>query len=336
VLVFCNGARGRLFRNAVTFVTDMKSVFIMTDTFLEALARAPKDIAAKLAKALNFLRRDPRHPSLNYESLHRDSLFSFRVDQQYRVILRELETAPALLYVGNHDDAYRFAERTPEWGMEAPPDTVAAPLFSVQRMVERAISPDESVIEVLVNGQSQGRLPTRGLSLRQFAELHALEHGIRAFVMHVDGTKIAPSQTDVSTVGVSRIEIIAKDRRGAGVEEPPIRYRLSTAPAPFEMVGALIRTRKYLPLAHLLLSRPVETAVLEMAFAEVERIIGAKLPASAHEYDAWWRATDHSQASAWLSVGWKVAHVSRTRQRVTFERIRPEHDFSTHSDSGSV
>jgi len=121
---------------------------------------------------------------------------------------------------------------------------------------------------------------------------------------------------------VSRIEIIATDTRGAGVEELPIHCRLSTVPASFDMVGNLIRRRKYLPLTHLLLSTPPQTAVLDLPFAAVERIIGDKLPASARQYDAWWRATDHSQASAWLTVGWKVTHVSRACQRVVFERIR--------------
>jgi hypothetical protein len=68
----------------------------------------------------------PDSGGLNLERL-RDHLYSMRVDLQYRIILHKGETrAPALLFVGNHDDAYRFASRTPEWAAAsiAPPNVL--------------------------------------------------------------------------------------------------------------------------------------------------------------------------------------------------------------------
>lgn len=57
-------------------------------------------------------------------------------------------------------------------------------------------------------------------------------------------------------------------------------------------------------------------------FAEVEDILGFKLPASARKYAAWWSNTPHghSHAGAWLNAGFETEAVSVGKERVTFRR----------------
>jgi hypothetical protein len=63
-------------------------------------------------------------------------------------------------------------------------------------------------------------------------------------------------------------------------------------------------------------------SVKRMSFAEIERILGFKLPKSAYEHDAWWsnNATGHSHARAWLDAGWRTENVDRAGRKVTFVR----------------
>lgn len=55
-------------------------------------------------------------------------------------------------------------------------------------------------------------------------------------------------------------------------------------------------------------------------FAEVEQILGFKLPASAYKHAAWWSndATGHSHARAWLKAGWRTEEVDLAGRKVTF------------------
>jgi hypothetical protein len=61
---------------------------------------------------------------------------------------------------------------------------------------------------------------------------------------------------------------------------------------------------------------------VEMAFAEVDRIVGG-LPASARRYSAWWsneRKGSHVQARSWMDAGWRVANVNLAAERVRFTK----------------
>ncbi len=59
-----------------------------------------------------------------------------------------------------------------------------------------------------------------------------------------------------------------------------------------------------------------------MSFAEIERILGFKLPKSAYKHEAWWsnNATGHSHARAWLEAGWRTEEVDLAGRKVTFQR----------------
>ena len=81
---------------------------------------------------------------------------------------------------------------------------------------------------------------------------------------------------------------------------------------------------KYSPLQHNLQARPPSDTTL--TFDEIEKILGFKLPPSAHEHNAWWsnERGSHVQARAWMDAGWKVWHVQKSNKKVHFKPIPEE------------
>jgi hypothetical protein len=75
---------------------------------------------------------------------------------------------------------------------------------------------------------------------------------------------------------------------------------------------------KYQTLSQFLLAGSVATR--RMSFAQIERVLGFKLPKSAYTHEAWWsnNATGHSHAQTWLSAGWRTEDVDLRHQKVTF------------------
>src|SRR4051812_16656189 len=62
---------------------------------------------------------------------------------------------------------------------------------------------------------------------------------------------------------------------------------------------------------------------LKMSYAEVEKVLGRRLPNSAYGNLSrqWWaNTTTHSQGQAWLNAGWRVASSDRDSQTVEFRR----------------
>lgn len=57
------------------------------------------------------------------------------------------------------------------------------------------------------------------------------------------------------------------------------------------------------------------------SFAELERIVGCKLPPSAKEYPAWWANQNRAQSTAWEGAGWRTSAVDLKRRAVTFRRV---------------
>lgn len=59
-----------------------------------------------------------------------------------------------------------------------------------------------------------------------------------------------------------------------------------------------------------------------VSFAEIEAILGFKLPASAYEHPAWWanQSGGHGQSSAWQEAGWKTEGLNLDEKSVTFVR----------------
>lgn len=115
--------------------------------------------------------------------------------------------------------------------------------------------------------------------------------------------------------------------RGAAVEVPAIGLSqgqqlafYSKRPATLATLRAA-RAGRYEGLAKHL--ECVGASSTTLTLSEIERILGADLPRSAREHRAWW-ANDphHSQARAWLEVGWRVRSV-RLGAEATFWRPEP-------------
>jgi Tfp pilus assembly protein PilV len=77
---------------------------------------------------------------------------------------------------------------------------------------------------------------------------------------------------------------------------------------------------KYEPLTHYL--ERSKDQVVELTFAEIERIIGGKLPASSLRHRALWsnNPVGHVMTQAWLAAGFESEQVDMARKRVKFRR----------------
>lgn len=74
---------------------------------------------------------------------------------------------------------------------------------------------------------------------------------------------------------------------------------------------------KYEPLRRHLVAHPDDQHALCLTFAEIEKIIAARLPSSAYERRAWWgNQSDVSrrpQARAWREAGYIVSTLDQDR-----------------------
>ena len=72
---------------------------------------------------------------------------------------------------------------------------------------------------------------------------------------------------------------------------------------------------KYEPLELHLRAVPTKTKEVTLSFVEIERILGAPLPASAKSHRPWWgnqrESKTRPQAHAWLSAGFEVDTVNQ-------------------------
>ena len=77
---------------------------------------------------------------------------------------------------------------------------------------------------------------------------------------------------------------------------------------------------KYAPLTGYLSSSGMN--YIPMTFAEVEEVIGDKLPRSAFEYRPWWsnNPSNHVNANSWLRAGYKTSDVDMARRKLVFRK----------------
>ncbi len=60
---------------------------------------------------------------------------------------------------------------------------------------------------------------------------------------------------------------------------------------------------------------------LQLAFQQIESIIGFELETGAYTFKSWWdNDRKHAQAFAWLEAGWQVYDVDLLQRMVTFRR----------------
>jgi hypothetical protein len=70
---------------------------------------------------------------------------------------------------------------------------------------------------------------------------------------------------------------------------------------------------KYTPLENFLRDLPANQKEVRLTFEQIERILNAKLPVSAHENQSWWdheKEGNHINLRSWLKADWKVDEVN--------------------------
>jgi hypothetical protein len=78
---------------------------------------------------------------------------------------------------------------------------------------------------------------------------------------------------------------------------------------------------KYEPLTAYL--RAQRGSAVRMSFAEIERVIGAKLPASSASHRAWWsnNPLNNVMTKAWLDAGFESEKVDLSGRKLVFRRV---------------
>jgi hypothetical protein len=78
---------------------------------------------------------------------------------------------------------------------------------------------------------------------------------------------------------------------------------------------------RYDPLTNFL--NALEGQETRLSFKKIESVIGRKLPASAHTYNAWWSNTkvEGRQSYAWLDAGWATYNIDLLGQKISFKKV---------------
>jgi hypothetical protein len=69
--------------------------------------------------------------------------------------------------------------------------------------------------------------------------------------------------------------------------------------------------------------RAQRTKQVPMTFAEIERVIGAKLPPNSPQYPAWWsnNPSNNVMTKVWLSAGFRTEQVDVKSRKIVFRRV---------------
>ena len=98
------------------------------------------------------------------------------------------------------------------------------------------------------------------------------------------------------------------------------QHAVTSTQDPEEAKATVLPGSKYRPLY--LRLKSTATNRWQTTFGEIESIIDASLPTSAHRYAEWWSNTNsHTQANAWLAAGFRSTNVDLSAGRVTFTRV---------------
>ena len=109
--------------------------FRIADTFIESLAKLNGGEQRAAKKNAFDLQRNPAQPGLQFHRVERardKNFWSVRVNKGVRMIVHRPAANLLLCYVGENDDAYRWAERRL---LEQHPHTEAAQLVEIREVV---------------------------------------------------------------------------------------------------------------------------------------------------------------------------------------------------------
>jgi hypothetical protein len=89
---------------------------------------------------------------------------------------------------------------------------------------------------------------------------------------------------------------------------------------------------KYAPLGNFLRSQ--KTTFVPMTFAEIEKVVGTRLPNS-QRYPAWWSNNpfNNVMTQVWLDAGFVTEQVDVAGRKLVFRRARPRPSFGDEEQS---
>lgn len=85
---------------------------ILTSSFFDGLTKLSSTELRQVNSKIQVLAQEPGHPSFKWHRLDRTAgkdIWSGYVNKDLRIIATFYKGAQVLLYVGHHDDAYRWA-----------------------------------------------------------------------------------------------------------------------------------------------------------------------------------------------------------------------------------
>ncbi len=93
---------------------------------------------------------------------------------------------------------------------------------------------------------------------------------------------------------------------------------------------------KYEPLSQFLRKQSADE--VPMSFAQIERIIGAKLPPKAQHHRAWWsnNPSNNVLTKAWLDAGFRSEQVDMEGRKLVFRKIAPAGSEANVDDRPAV
>ena len=93
---------------------------------------------------------------------------------------------------------------------------------------------------------------------------------------------------------------------------------------------------KYEPLGQFLKKQKADR--VKMSFAEIEELIGAKLPKSSKSHRAWWsnNPTNNVMTKEWLNAGFETADVELVSERLVFRKTKPVDSDQNHHNRTSI
>ncbi|MEA2881693.1 MAG: hypothetical protein QOH32_949 [Bradyrhizobium sp.] len=91
---------------------------------------------------------------------------------------------------------------------------------------------------------------------------------------------------------------------------------------------------KYEPLTDFLQKQP--GAEVRMSFAQIERVVGFRLPPVAQRHRAWWSnsPTNNVMTRAWLDAGFRSEQVDMAARKLVFRRERSVPKIESAEKSG--
>jgi len=109
---------------------------VCSESFMKSLARLDPPVQSAVKIAIFDLQTNPRTPGFNLEKLLGNDFYSGRINDNLRLILDMGGDRPVVLYVDNHDDAYRWADNHK---LQINKTTGAMQLVDIEHITEQVI-----------------------------------------------------------------------------------------------------------------------------------------------------------------------------------------------------